>query len=208
MLVINDAPASIGTYAFSECTNLESVTLGTRITEIKASAFSQCKNIASITIPNSTTTIGQRAFQDCSGMTELTIGKRVKSIGMYAFGYCTGLETITSKIRLAGYGEVDLGSQVFEEVPTSTCVLKVPKGTVYIYSRADQWSDFLNIVEDSDSSPQGDVNGDGTVNGEDINDLINEVLGKGNAGDDADVDGDGEVNGNDINQVINIVLGH
>ena len=57
---------------------------------------------------------------------------------------------------------------------------------------------------------QGDVNGDGNVDGSDINSLINVVLGKESAdiyGGRADVNGDGIEDGSDINTLINIVLG-
>jgi hypothetical protein len=56
----------------------------------------------------------------------------------------------------------------------------------------------------------GDVNGDGTVDGNDLNLLINIILGNDNAenyGGRANVDGLGGVDGNDLNALINILLG-
>ncbi len=53
----------------------------------------------------------------------------------------------------------------------------------------------------------GDVDGDGKVDGNDINRIINIVLGKEPAVDSADVDGSGGVDGSDINTIINLVLG-
>ena len=53
----------------------------------------------------------------------------------------------------------------------------------------------------------GDVNSDGTVNGIDLNLLINQVLGKGESIPEADLNSDGTVNGIDVNLLINILLG-
>jgi hypothetical protein len=98
-----------------------------------------------------------------------------------------------------------IGYNVFNYVPTSTCVLKVPVGTSDKYKNAYAWKAFSHIVE---YSSLGDVNADGEVDGIDLNTIINIVLGKdgGNYGGRADLVGDGEVNGNDINQLINLLL--
>ena len=57
---------------------------------------------------------------------------------------------------------------------------------------------------------KGDVDGNGEVNGNDLNTLINILLGKDNAANydgRANVDGQGGVDGNDLNALINILLG-
>ena len=56
------------------------------------------------------------------------------------------------------------------------------------------------------SAMTGDVNGDGTVNITDVNQVINCIL-SGNPTPAADVNSDGVVNVSDVNQVINIILG-
>ena len=60
------------------------------------------------------------------------------------------------------------------------------------------------------SGLQGDVDGNGSVEGTDLNILINIILGKDNAANydgRANVDGQGDVDGSDINALINILLG-
>ena len=55
----------------------------------------------------------------------------------------------------------------------------------------------------------GDVNGDGSLDGSDLNILINIVLGKDSADNydgRANVDGQGGVDGSDINTEINLLL--
>ena len=68
----------------------------------------------------------------------------------------------------------------------------------------------MALVEGVSTAKRGDVNGDGSVDGNDINTLINILLGKEPLtayGDRANVNGEGDVDGGDINELINIVLG-
>ena len=94
-LVIPDGVTSIGSYAFSWCTGLTSVTIGSGVTSIGESAFRGCSGLTSITIPDSVTSIGNSVFSGCSGLTSVTIGSGVTSIGSCAFGGCSSLESIT-----------------------------------------------------------------------------------------------------------------
>ena len=60
------------------------------------------------------------------------------------------------------------------------------------------------------TSIAGDVDGNGAVNGTDLNILINIILGKDNAANysgRANVNGEGGIDGNDLNKLINIILG-
>ena len=67
-------------------------------------------------------------------------------------------------------------SNVFDGVSTDSCTLYVPKGTLESYHFTALWNSFLNIVEGGDSNIRGDLNGDGIVDVEDVNVLINIIL--------------------------------
>ena len=70
--------------------------------------------------------------------------------------------------------------------------------------------DDFKILYDGLMDLEGDVNGDGEVDVNDVNILINIVLGKDNAsqyGGRANVDGAGDVDVADVNTLINLVLG-
>ena len=70
-------------------------------------------------------------------------------------------------------------------------------------------SDAITYVNQGANIP-GDVDGNGEVNGTDLNILINIILGKNNAANyngRANVNGEGGVDGNDLNKLINIILG-
>ena len=77
---------SIGDYAFSEYTSLESITIPSGVTSIGDSAFEWCDSLSSINIPNSVTSIGSRAFCFCTSLENITIPESVTYIGGFAFG--------------------------------------------------------------------------------------------------------------------------
>ncbi len=91
---VNCSVTSIGSYAFSECSRLTSVTIGNSVTSIEEGAFNDCPGLTSVTIPNSVTNTGDYAFRDCSGLTSVTIGNSVTSIGDMAFYNCSGLKKV------------------------------------------------------------------------------------------------------------------
>lgn len=75
------------------------------VTSIGSSAFSGCTDLSSVTIPDSVTSIGSYAFDGCSDLTSVTIPNSVKSIGYSAFEECSSLKSIT----LSFYGVSHLG---------------------------------------------------------------------------------------------------
>ena len=101
--------ASIGNYAFEDCTGLTSITIPNSVTSIEDSAFKYCRGLTSITIPNSVTSIGYAAFEHCTGLTSITIPDSVTSIGDWAFNGCTGLTSITIPDSVTS-----IGSNAFE----------------------------------------------------------------------------------------------
>ncbi len=62
---------NIGSYAFSHCYNLTSVTIPDSITTIGDSAFAYCTSLTSVTIPDSVTTISGGAFYRCDSLTDV-----------------------------------------------------------------------------------------------------------------------------------------
>jgi hypothetical protein len=75
------------------------------------------------------------------------------------------------------------------------------KGWVPYYHDGTRWQRY----EGSIPVPRGDVNGDGVVNGTDIQAVINFIVAS-QYDESADVNDDGTVNGTDIQEIINIIV--
>ena len=106
---------SIGSYAFSSCSSLTSVTIPNSVTSIGSYAFRDCsslpvennlryadtylveavdKTLSTYSIKEGTKWIGDLAFNSCFSLTSIIIPNSVTSIGEAAFGGCS-LASIT-----------------------------------------------------------------------------------------------------------------
>ena len=65
---IPDSVERIGTNAFHNCQDLESITLPASLKTIESSAFSYCRNLSEIRLPTSLTTIEISVFDGCSSL--------------------------------------------------------------------------------------------------------------------------------------------
>ncbi|NLT15923.1 MAG: leucine-rich repeat domain-containing protein [Clostridiales bacterium] len=125
--VIPDSITSIGSYAFSFCQNLTSITIPNSVTIIGDSAFISCTSLSSIDIPDSVAHLGANMFNGSTaltsislpsnitaipdyffmstGITSMTIPDSVMSIGSYAFSYCANLEAISIPGSIKSVGQ-------------------------------------------------------------------------------------------------------
>ena len=108
-VTIPDSVTTIGSYAFYYCSSLESVTIPDSVTSIGSYAFNNCSSLESVTIPDSVTTIGSYAFRYCSSLTSVTIGNNVTTIGNYAFRYCSSLTSVTIGNNVTTIGNYAFG---------------------------------------------------------------------------------------------------
>ena len=94
-VTIPDSVTSIGRFAFGYCSGLTSVTIPDSVTSIGQDAFWDCSNLMSVTIPDSVTMIENMTFRNCSNLTSVIIGNKVTSIGRWAFRDCRNLTNVT-----------------------------------------------------------------------------------------------------------------
>ena len=124
-VVIPDGVTSIGDWAFSGCTGLTQVTIGSGVTTI-GSAFSGCTGLTQVTIPDSVTAIGNYAFRDCTSLASVTIPDSVTSIGWWAFEGCVGLTQVT-----IGSGVTTICNSAFEDCTGLKMIAVAPGNPVY-----------------------------------------------------------------------------
>ena len=147
----------IGRSAFSGCTGLTSVIIGTSVISINSCVFNGCTGLTSVTIPNSVLLIDGEAFFGCTGLTSVIIGNSVQAIRNAAFKRCTALKKIYSlnpdPPQLLNYG---FGEEAFDSYNKN---LFVPKGCVSKYKNAEYWRNFKFIGEIEEDGGIDDVIG-------------------------------------------------
>ena len=133
----------IGSYAFSGCSGLTSLTLPAGITWIGFEAFRGCSGLTSLTLPDGITEIYNGTFYGCSGLTSLTLPAGITEIDSEAFYGCSGLTSVYV------YAEKvpKIYSDVFLGVDAKKCTLYVPMGTRDDYRFSGFGYYFENIVE-------------------------------------------------------------
>ncbi|MBQ8270711.1 MAG: leucine-rich repeat protein [Bacteroidaceae bacterium] len=100
-------------YYNSNNTNLKSVTIGDKVTNINNYLFTYCDSLKTITIGNSVESIGEKAFQYCD-LREIHLPASVTSIGDYAFTWNRNLQKIT----------MDSGNKVYNIPADSNIIMK------------------------------------------------------------------------------------
>jgi len=140
---IPNSVESIGNYAFSGCNEMTSLVIGSKVVSIGYSAFYGCYKLTDVVLPNTVKTIGYSAFDACYGLKSISLPASLTYIGSDALS-CSGLESISV---FAQNPLLLSDSYVFYNVNKSKCFLYVPVGTKSLYSTANVWKEFSNIVE-------------------------------------------------------------
>jgi hypothetical protein len=140
----------IGASAFLNNSSVKEVTLSNSIKWIESKAFCNC-GISYFTIPDSVTYISTGAFSFCMNLKSISIGKMVKTMGKQVFSNCSSLK----EIHLTNEKPVtDLGIETFQGIDKQECILYVPAGSKQAYENAEQWKDFIYIIEDTSAGIQ------------------------------------------------------
>lgn len=115
---------TIGSYAFSDCRALTSVTIPSSVTTIGDWAFRDCANLTSVTLPDSVKIIGHEAFKNCRSLIDIQIPSSVTSIGDQAFDGC-GFKYSKVKwtIRNGELTDVDLNGETDIMIPNSVEII-------------------------------------------------------------------------------------
>ncbi|KAL7545257.1 hypothetical protein ACHAWF_008609 [Thalassiosira exigua] len=124
--------AEIGDRAFSNCTELRELDLGT-VAKIGASAFRNCDSLSRIDFPPRKREIGDQAFYECIGLVRVELCEGLQLIGEEAFGGSWKLEHVQFPSTVT-----EIGARAFADCEALR-ELVFPEGDRKIGARA-----FLN----------------------------------------------------------------
>ena len=84
----------VADFAFANMTMLESISLGTGITEIGRYAFTSCSALNSVKLPASLSVIGFSAFANCTSLSSVQFPIALSTIDSAAFSNCSQLSLV------------------------------------------------------------------------------------------------------------------
>lgn len=112
---IPDSVEHIDPYAFSFCKGLHTVKLPASLTLISEELFAECDNLKNIDIPDSVTEIGANAFLRCTAFSLTQLPDGIKSIGAAAFENCGKIESLALPKTLESIGEAAFGGTIIDK---------------------------------------------------------------------------------------------
>ena len=131
----------IGSWAFSYCETLSSVTIPSTVTRIDECAFIGCTFLETVNLPSGLTFLGDNAFSECDGLKSITIPSRLATIGAYSFYSCDALATVT-----IGAGVKRIGSGAFYDCGAMKSIV-IPDSVTTIGSSAFSFCINLGSVK-------------------------------------------------------------
>ncbi|MBR6282705.1 MAG: SUMF1/EgtB/PvdO family nonheme iron enzyme [Muribaculaceae bacterium] len=226
-VILPESVTSLGVYTFAG-TAVDRLPLTAAMTEIPMGAFSNCSNLAeTLCVPSNIVFVRSKAFAG-SPIKKLYVPSTMEELCENAFAG-TGLTEIYSasntpscqicQLWQGHAGDIGGTAYAFDDETMRNATLYVPSGAraayeVYeIYENENicywnGWADFQHIEEYAEAVV-GDLNGDDLVDVNDLNMIINVMLGFEHNADvmsRADLDGSGGVDVSDMNLLINIIL--
>lgn len=180
-----------------------SVTIPSSLTQVPPFAFAGASGLTSIDLSKTKIdTIHDYSFYHVNQITKLNIPATNTHIGTKAMVGMTGLTQLSNKAVTVP----TLDEDVWQGLNQPNITLLVPSQSIPDYMSAEQWKEF-NIKA---YVLPGDVNQDGIIDVEDVNEAINFILRLDTsesfifqAG---DIDGNGVIDVEDINAIIDIIL--
>ncbi len=163
-IVIEDGITSIGDWAFSYCIYADEVVIPDSVTRIGNGAFSECESLKEIQIPDSVESIGEYAFyfsqyHEDNLLESVKLPQNITSIGEGTFRGCKNLKEITLPDNIISIGkEAFLNCSAEIKVNDNTETLKCLKENNIEYT----------LLKNEISSPNGDINKDGSFSIADV----------------------------------------
>ena len=105
-VIIQGTVKKIGEYAFSDCSNLSTISFPDSLTNIAPRAFSGCEKLDNINLPSGVTSIAEGTFYRCTSLKNIELPNGVVIIHPNAFSDCRSLTefTLPESVRIIGDG--------------------------------------------------------------------------------------------------------
>ena len=145
---------SIGTYAFSDCTNLASVVIPDSITIIGDYAFYECTSLANVVMSRSVIDIGKWSFNYCTSLTSIVIPKSATIIRYSAFFFCENLTIYCEAETQPDGWDANWKSSSIPVVwgyTSSSLVSFTIDGTTYQAEEGMTWQEWLSSEYNTDA---------------------------------------------------------
>jgi hypothetical protein len=139
-VTISDNVTYIGYYAFYNCSSLISITIPDNVTFIGDFAFYNCTSLASVAIPSKLTSIQYSVFSHCASLTSVTIPSNVTIIKDAAFFGCSSLTSVTIPEKV-----ISIGDAAFRDC-TSLASVTIPENVTIIMDGAFAYCISLTSV--------------------------------------------------------------
>ena len=141
-MTIPNSVTTIKNGAFSDCSNLTSVTIPNSVTDIGEWAFSGCISLISVNIPYSVTSIEEGTFYNCSDLISVSIPNSVTSIGQDIYAFCNNLAKVYCYAEIVPL----TSTAAFRYSNYQNATLYVPAKSLNAYKTTLPWSSFGTIL--------------------------------------------------------------
>lgn len=110
-LVVEEGVTALGSYAFSGCTKLASVSLPGSCESIGDYCFSGCTALRTLELPVGMKSVGMDAFYFCSALQNVTLPYTLEKLGASAFYYATALQNVYYGDGVSSWTRLSFGNR-------------------------------------------------------------------------------------------------
>ena len=148
---------TIGSYAFRDCKNLESVIIKDTLEILGEEVFSGCSALKLVTFEGNVTDLGTKTFSECSSLENIYFEGNVEDFGSETFSGCEKLQAIYY------YGnEKPTNTEGLKSIPeTVNETIQIKVTEEYREANGNEFGEYEATVIGSDTAETTDPDGDG-----------------------------------------------
>lgn len=146
---MGNSVTTVGAGVFERCYKLTDIVLSENLSSLSGSMFRQCFQLENITIPNSVSQFSDKAFEKCSKLVDINIPNGVTSIGKNTFDGCLKLQKIEIPISVTSIDAFAFANTIIDDV---TVKWETPITiTENVFDNVDLSVATLNVPQNTES---------------------------------------------------------